>query len=161
MKGETRIIDLLNDAIRHELTTTSQFWLHYRLLENWGFGAMSHQWKRRSIDEMKHADTLIARMIFLQGVPNLQKLDPLLIADTLREVLDADLKAVYRARGLYREAATAAAELGDYPSKDMFEALLADEETHIDFLETHIDLYERIGEQEYSLLSGSPANEAD
>jgi bacterioferritin len=161
VKGEARVIELLNDALRHELTATSQFWLHYRLLDDWGFGEMAHKWKHESIEEMEHADALIQRIIFLEGAPKLQKLDPLMIGDTVREVLDADLKAEYRARALYREARDVAEDLRDYVSKDLFEKLMDDEEGHIDFLETQIDLYERIGDAQYGLLNATPADQAD
>ena len=161
MKGDPRVIGLLNDALRHELTATSQFWLHYRLLENWGFGATARKWRHESIEEMEHADQLIDRIIFLEGAPNLQKLDPLMIGDTVREVLDADLKAEYRARALYREGRDVAADVGDYVTKDLLDTLLADEEGHIDFLETEIDLFDRIGEGAYGLLNATPADEAD
>ena len=159
MKGDPRVIELLNDALRHELTAASQFWLHYRLLANWGFGAMAKKWRRESIEEMEHADTLIDRIIFLEGAPNLQKLDPLMIGDTVREVLDADLKAEYRARALYREARDVAEAARDYVSKDLFEALMDDEEGHIEFLETQIDLFDRIGEADYGQLNATPADE--
>jgi bacterioferritin len=96
VKGDDQVIAYLNDALRHELTAVSQFWLHYRLLAHWGFGAMADKWRHESIEEMEHADELIARIIFLEGAPNLQKLDPLMIGDDVREVLDADLKAEYR-----------------------------------------------------------------
>jgi bacterioferritin len=109
---------------------------------------------------MEHADQLIARIVFLEGAPNLQKLDPLMIGDTVREVLDADLKAEYRARALYREARDAAKQAGDYVTKDLFEELMANEEGHIDFLETEIDLFDRIGEANYGELNARPAGEA-
>ncbi|HMQ91951.1 MAG TPA: bacterioferritin [Amaricoccus sp.] len=160
MKGNPKVIDLLNDALRHELTAVSQFWLHYRLLQNWGFGAMAQKWRDESIEEMEHADQLIARIVFLEGFPNLQKLDPLMIGESVREVLDADLKAEYRARALYREARDVAEEAEDYVSKDLFETLMHDEEGHIDFLETQIDLFDRIGAEEYGLLNATPADEA-
>jgi bacterioferritin len=161
VKGDPAVIGYLNDALRHELTAVSQFWLHYRLLQNWGYGEMAHKWKHESIEEMEHADRLIARIVFLEGTPNLQKLDPLMIGDTVREVLDADLKAEYRARALYREARDAAEAAGDHVSKDLFEALMADEEGHIDFLETQIDLFDRIGETKYGLLNATSAGQAD
>lgn len=160
MKGNPRVIELLNDALRHELTAVSQFWLHYRLLQNWGYGEMAQKWRDESIEEMEHADQLIARIVFLEGFPNLQKLDPLMIGDTIREVLDADLKAEYRARALYREARDVAEEAEDYVSKGLFETLMDDEEGHIDFLETQIDLFDRIGAEEYGLLNATPADEA-
>ena len=160
MKGDPKVISILNDALRHELTASSQFWLHYRLLRQWGFGEMAHKWKHESIEEMEHADKLIVRIIFLEGAPNLQKLDPLMIGDTVREVLDADLKAEYRARALYREARDVAEAAEDYVSKDLFEELMADEEGHIDFLETQIDLFDRIGEANYGQLNATPAEDA-
>ena len=160
MKGNPKVIELLNDALRHELTAVSQFWLHYRLLQNWGYGEMAQKWRDESIEEMEHADQLIARILFLEGFPNLQKLDPLMIGDTIREVLDADLKAEYRARALYREARDVAEEAEDYVSKGLFETLMDDEEGHIDFLETQIDLFDRIGAEEYGLLNATPADEA-
>ncbi|HRY23951.1 MAG: bacterioferritin [Rhodobacteraceae bacterium] len=160
MKGNPKVIELLNDALRHELTAVSQFWLHYRLLQNWGYGEMAQKWRDESIEEMEHADQLIARIVFLEGFPNLQKLDPLMIGDTIREVLDADLKAEYRARALYREARDVAEEAEDYVSKGLFETLMDDEEGHIDFLETQIDLFDRIGAEEYGLLNATPADEA-
>ena len=160
MKGNPKVIELLNDALRHELTAVSQFWLHYRLLQNWGYGEMAQKWRDESIEEMEHADQLIARIVFLEGFPNLQKLDPLMIGDTIREVLDADLKPEYRARALYREARDVAEEAEDYVSKGLFETLMDDEEGHIDFLETQIDLFDRIGAEEYGLLNATPADEA-
>ena len=160
MKGNPKVIELLNDALRHELTAVSQFWLHYRLLQNWGYGEMAQKWRDESIEEMEHADQLIARIVFLEGFPNLQKLDPLMIGDTIREVLDADLKAEYHARALYREARDVAEEAEDYVSKGLFETLMDDEEGHIDFLETQIDLFDRIGAEEYGLLNATPADEA-
>jgi bacterioferritin len=159
VKGDPRVIGFLNDALRHELTAASQFWLHYRLLADWGFGAMADKWRDESIEEMEHADELIARIIFLDGAPNLQKLDPLMIGDTVREVLDADLKAEYRARALYREARDVAAAVGDEVTKVLFERLMSDEEDHIDFLETEIDLFDRVGEAEYGTLNALPADE--
>jgi bacterioferritin len=160
VKGDPKVIAFLNDALRHELTAISPFWLHYRLLRQWGFGEMARKWKHESIEEMVHADRLIDRIVFLEGAPNLQKLDPLMIGDTVREVLDADLKAEYRARALYREARDVAEAARDYVSKDLFEKLMDDEEGHIDFLETQIDLFDRIGDAEYGQLNATPADEA-
>lgn len=161
MKGDAKVIEYLNNALRHELTAVSQFWLHYRLMEDWGFGNMAEKWRSESIEEMEHADQLIERIIFLEGHPNLQQLDPLMIGDNVREVLDADLKAEYRARELYREARDVSMEASDYVTKDLFEDLMEAEESHIDFLETQIDLYEQIGGEQYGVLNAKPANEAD
>ena len=145
MKGNEKVIGYLNQALKHELTATSQFWLHYRLLDDWGFQRMGDKWRKESIEEMEHADALIVRIIFLEGHPNLQQLNPLIIGETVREVLDADLKAEYAARGLYKEAREVCDEEGDYVSMALFDRLLADEEEHIDFLETRIDLFDRFG----------------
>jgi len=145
VKGNEKVIGYLNQALKHELTATSQFWLHYRLLDDWGFQRMGDKWRKESIEEMEHADALIVRIIFLEGHPNLQQLNPLIIGETVREVLDADLKAEYAARGLYKEAREVCDEEGDYVSMALFDRLLADEEEHIDFLETRIDLFDRFG----------------
>lgn len=160
MKGDTPVIDFLNDALRHELTTISQSWLHFRLLRQWGFDEMAHRWRRESIVDMEHADALMSRLVFLQGTPVLQKLDPLMIGDTLREVLDADLKAVYRGRALYREARAVADGSGDHVSKSLFDDLLGQEEGRMDFLESQIDLCESIGDEAYGELNARPADTA-
>lgn len=158
MKGDPEVIGFLNEALRHELTTISQFWLHFRLLRQWGFDEMAHRWRRESIEDMEHADALMARLVFLRGTPVLQKLDPLMIGDTLREVLDADLKAVYRGRALYREARTVADGCEDQVSKRLFDGLLDEEEGRMDFLESQIDLYDRIGDAAYGELNARPAD---
>jgi bacterioferritin len=106
MQGDARVIEYLNRAVRHELTTINQYWLHYRLLNNWGYRALAKQWRKESMEEMQHADKLIERIIFLDGLPNLQVLDPLRIGQNVREVLDCDLAAEMEARVLYQEAAT-------------------------------------------------------
>jgi bacterioferritin len=159
MKGDSTVLSYLNRALSHELTATSQFWLHYRLLANWGFGRMAAKWRKESIEEMVHADRLIERIIFLEGRPDLQHLDPLIIGETPREVLDCDLRVEYAARALYRAARDAAEAAGDYVSKVLLEELLADEEEDVDFLETEIDLYEKIGMENYGLLNAVPAEE--
>src|ERR1700726_4787089 len=145
MKGETKVIEFLNRALRHELTAVNQYWLHYRLLANWGYLALAKQWRKESIEEMQHADKLIDRIIFLDGFPNMQVLDPLHIGQNVKEVLDCDLAAEISARALYEEAATHCHAVRDYVSRDLFESLMKDEEHHIDFLETHLDLIGRIG----------------
>ncbi|MDZ4366075.1 MAG: bacterioferritin, partial [Afipia sp.] len=101
MKGDPKVIEFLNKALRSELTAVSQFWLHYRMLENWGLKDLAKKWRKESIEEMEHADKLIDRIIFLDGFPNLQVLDPLHIGQNVKEVLDCDLKAEYSARELY------------------------------------------------------------
>ena len=150
MKGDKKVIEYLNKGLRSELTAINQYWLHYRMLDNWGLKDMAKTWKKESIEEMVHADRFVDRILFLEGFPNLQTLDALRIGENVKEVIECDLKAEIEARALYQEAATYCRSVGDYPSKDLFEALMTDEEGHIDFLETQIDLIERIGVELYS-----------
>jgi len=150
MKGEPKVVDYLNKALRHELTAVNQYWLHYRLLENWGYRDLAKKWRKESIEEMQHADKFIDRIIFLDGFPNMQVLDPLHIGQNVKEILDCDMQAEISARALYQEAATYCHSVKDYPSRELFEKLMADEEGHIDFLETQLDLVEKLGVQLYA-----------
>jgi bacterioferritin len=150
MKGEARVIEYLNKALRHEMTAVNQYWLHYRLLENWGFNTLAKHWRKESIEEMEHADKIIHRIIFLEGFPNMQVLDPLHIGQNVKEVLDCDLAAEISARTLYEEAATHCHSVKDYVTRDLFEKLMSDEEGHIDFLETQLDLVAKLGLELYS-----------
>lgn len=159
MKGNEKVIEYLNSALRHELTAVSQFWLHYRLLDDWGVQKLGEKWRKESIEEMVHADKLIERIIFLEGHPNLQHLDPLRIGESIREVLEADLKAEYSARALYKEAREVCQQEGDYVSMNLFEELMADEEGHIDFIETQMDLYDRVGEAQFSAINAEPTDQ--
>jgi len=150
MKGEPKVIEYLNKALRHELTAVNQYWLHYRLLDNWGYKMLAKHWRKEAVEEMAHADTLVERIIFLDGFPNMQVLDPLHIGQTVKEVLDCDLKAEISARALYEEAATHCHSVKDYVTRDLFEKLMADEEGHIDFLETQLDLVAKLGLELYA-----------
>ncbi len=150
MKGDPKVIEYLNRGLRSELTAINQYWLHYRLLDNWGFKDLAKKWKAESIEEMHHADRFIDRIIFLEGFPNLQVLDPLRIGQSVKEVLSSDLAAEHDARNLYQEAATHCHAVKDYVSRDLFEALMKDEEHHIDFLETQLDLVAKLGVELYS-----------
>ena len=161
MKGDAKVIEYLNAALRSELTAVSQYWLHYRLQEDWGFGKIAAKSRAESIEEMNHADKLIQRIIFLEGHPNLQRLDPLRIGQNLRETLEADLAAEHDARNLYMEAREYCSSVNDQVSKSLFDDLIADEEGHIDFLETQIQLYEEIGPQNYGLLNAKSANKVE
>ncbi|MGH6854415.1 MAG: bacterioferritin [Aestuariivirga sp.] len=152
MKGDKNVIEYLNKALRHELTAVSQYWLHYRLLEGWGFGKYAKKERAESIEEMQHADKLIARIVFLDGHPNLQSLDALSIGQNIREVLECDLKVEQSAREFYREARQVCHDAKDYVSMELFSELLKDEEEHIDAIETELGLLEKIGEQNYGLL---------
>ena len=150
MKGERKVIDYLNKALRHELTAVNQYWLHYRLLDNWGYKTLAEQWRKESIEEMQHADKLIERIIFLDSSPNMQTLDSLHIGQNVKEVLDRDLKAEMEARELYEESATHCHSVRDYVTRDLFEQLMHDEESHIDFLETQLDLVAKLGLELYA-----------
>jgi bacterioferritin len=150
MKGDPGVIDFLNRGLRHELTAINQYWLHYRLLDNWGYKALAKQWRKESIEEMQHADKLVERIIFLDGFPNMQVLDPLHIGQNVKEVLDCDLAAEISARALYQEAATHCHAVKDYVTRDLFEKLMHDEEEHIDFLETQLDLVAKLGLELYA-----------
>jgi bacterioferritin len=150
MQGDPKVIDYLNNGLRHELTTINQYWLHYRLLANWGLLEMAKVWRKESIEEMEHADRITDRIIFLDGFPNMQVLDPLRIGQNVQEVIDCDLAAEMSARALYEEAATYCHQMKDYVTRDLFESLMKDEEHHIDFLETQLDLIKRIGLELYT-----------
>ena len=150
MIGEPGVLDYLNKALRHELTAINQYWLHYRLLDNWGYKSLAKQWRKESIEEMRHADKLVERIIFLDGFPNMQVLDPLHIGQNVKEVLDCDLAAEISARTLYEEAATHCHSVRDYVTRDLFEKLMHDEEEHIDFLETQLDLVAKLGLELYA-----------
>ena len=150
MQGDAKVIEFLNKGLRSELTAINQYWLHYRLLNNWGLLDMAKVWRKESIEEMHHADKFTDRILFLDGFPNMQVLDPLRIGQTVKEILECDLAAENGARALYQEAATYCHSVKDYVSRDLFETIMKDEEHHIDFLETQIDLVERVGIELYS-----------
>lgn len=160
MKGEPRVIERLNEALFLELGAVNQYWLHYRLLEDWGYAKLARKERAESIEEMQHADKLIARIIFLEGHPNLQSVAPLRIGQNVREVLEADLAGEYDARTSYKLSREICDELGDYVTMNLFDDLLKDEEGHIDFLETQLELLGKIGEERYALLNAEPADSA-
>ena len=159
MKGNPKVIEYLNKALTHELTAVNQYWLHYRLLEDWGFTKLAKKERAESIEEMQHADKLIARIIFLEGFPNLQHIDPLMIGQNIKEILECDLKAEYSARALYMEARAACRKEEDYVTMDLFEELLNDEEGHINYLEGQLNLVKDIGIQNYGQLTAHSADE--
>ena len=161
MKGDAKVIDYLNAALRSELTAISQYWVHFRLQEDWGLAKMAKKTRAESIEEMNHADKLIARILFLEGHPNLQKLVPLRIGEGPRETLECDLAGEHDALNLYREARDYCQSVGDTVTKNIFEALITDEEGHVDFLETQIGLYDRLGAAGYALLNAAPMDQAD
>jgi bacterioferritin len=150
MQGDAKVIDYLNKGLRSELTAINQYWLHYRLLNNWGLLEMAKVWRKESIEEMNHADRFTDRILFLDGFPNMQVLDPLRIGQNVKEIIECDLAAEHSARNLYQEAATYCHGVKDYVSRDLFEKLMKDEEHHIDFLETQLELVTRLGLELYA-----------
>jgi bacterioferritin len=158
MKGDPRVIDYLNQSLRHEMTAVNQYWLHYRLMEDWGYLKLAKKERAESIEEMHHADKLADRIIFLDGFPNMQQLNPLKIGQTVQEALESDLAGEYDARALYTEAREVCRVAADYVSMKLFEDLLADEEGHINFLETQLKLLAEIGADRYGLLNAEPAD---
>ena len=150
MKGDPKVIEFLNDGLRHELTSINQYWLHYRLLANWGFEKLAKKWRQESIEEMQHADRLMDRIIFLDGMPNMQTLERLHIGRTVKEVIENDLAIEMTARALYADAAGHCLTVKDLVTRDLFEELMQNEERHIDYLETQLDLIARLGVELYS-----------
>lgn len=161
MKGNQEVIDILNEALKLELGAVNQYWLHYRLLDDWGFTKLAKKERAESIEEMNHADKIIERIIFLEGLPNLQYVAPLMIGQNVGEVLDCDLKGEYTAKDHYMKGRALCREKEDYVSMALFEELLADEEGHIDFLETQIDLLKKVGVENYGVINADSADEVD
>lgn len=161
MKGNKKVIDRLNEALKLELGAINQYWLHYRMLANWGYTKLAKKERKESIEEMEHADKLVDRILFLEGHPNMQHVAPLMIGESLKEVLECDLKGEHIARESYSKSRDICREVGDYVSMQLFEELLKDEEGHIDFLETQLDLLNRIGLENYGLLQSDSADEVE
>lgn len=160
MKGNEKVIERLNEALHLELGAINQYWLHYRLLDDWGYGKLAKKEKEESLEEMAHADKLVERIIFLEGHPNLQTVAPLRIGRTVKEVLEADLAGELEALASYKKSREVCREERDYVTMAIFEGLLADEEGHADFLETQLELLGKIGEERYGMLNALPADEA-
>lgn len=159
MKGDGKVIQLLNETLKNELTAINQYWLHYRMLDNWGVKRLAEYERMESIDEMKHGDRLAERILFLEGLPNFQMLGRLRIGETVEEVLRADLdlerEAVEQLKGAIAHCET----VRDYVSRELFESILTGEEEHIDFLETQFEMIERMGLQNYIQLQSKPAED--
>jgi bacterioferritin len=149
MQGDARVIEFLNEQLTAELTAINQYWLHYRMQENWGFTKLAKYTRHESIDEMKHADRLAERILFLEGLPNFQKLFPLRIGETVKEQFKCDMKIEEEAIERLRRGIDYMRSVGDVTSANIFEDILEDEEHHIDYLETQLDLIEKLGEQLY------------
>ena len=157
MKGHPRVIELLNEALKAELTAINQYWLHYRMLDNWGFKKLAEYERHESIDEMKHADKFSERILFLDGLPNFQALDRLRIGENVEEVLKADLAAEHEAVEMYRNAVAECESLRDYVTRDLFAEVLRDEEGHVDFLETQFEMIKQMGLPNYLQLQSEAA----
>ncbi len=160
MKAKDGVIDRLNQALAMELCAVNQYWVHYRLLEDWGYTKLAKKEREESLEEMHHADRLIERIVFLEGHPNLQNMAPLRIGSKVKEVLEADLTGEREAIAYYSESRVFCEQQGDFVTMALFDSLLADEEGHCDFLETQLDLFEQIGEEKYGLLNAGSADEA-
>ncbi|KZE17781.1 MULTISPECIES: bacterioferritin [Sphingomonas] len=153
MKGDAKVIEFLNEALKNELTAVNQYWLHYRLLDHWGVYKLAQFERHESIDEMKHADRLAERILFLDGLPNFQLLGRLRVGETVEEVLKADLAIEVEAVAQLREAVAYCESIRDFVSRDLFAEILMNEEEHVDTLETQFEMIERMGIQNYVQLN--------
>ena len=160
MKGDPKVIDYLNRALRGEMTAITQYWVHYRLQEAWGHAMLAKRLRAESIEEMSHADKLIQRILLLEGHPDLMALGAPRIGETLRETLSADLLSEMQAVSFYSEARDYCASVSDRVSADLFADLLADEAGHVDFIETQIALLDDSGPANYPKADAGPADEA-
>jgi bacterioferritin len=161
MKGDSKVIEFLNEALKNELTAINQYWLHHRLLDHWGVQRLAEFERHESIDEMKHADWLAERILFLDGLPNFQLLGRLRVGETVEEVLKSDLALEMEALPLLRDAIEHCETVRDYVSRDLFRRILDSEEEHVDTLERQFDMIERMGLQNYIQLNSKPAEEQE
>lgn len=157
MKGDAKVIEFLNLVLKNELTAVNQYWLHYRVLDNWGVKKLAEHERHESIDEMRHADRLAERILFLEGLPNFQLLGRLRVGETVEEILRADLALEEEAIAVLRDAIQHCEAVRDYVSRDLFAEILASEEEHVDMIETQFEIIARVGLQNYIQLNSSPA----
>jgi bacterioferritin len=153
MKGDDQVIQNLNETLKNELTAVNQYWLHYRMLDNWGVHRLAEFERHESIDEMKHADRLAERILFLEGLPNFQMLGRLRIGENVKEILSADLDLEREAVDQLKGAIAHAESVRDYVSRDLFADILENEEKHVDTLEQQFDMIEQMGLQNYIQLN--------
>lgn len=153
MKGDAKVVEYLNEVLKNELTAVNQYWLHYRMLDNWGVRKLAALERHESIDEMKHADQLAERILFLEGLPNFQMLGRLRIGETVEEILKADHALEEEAIATLRDAVEHAEKVRDYVSRDLFSSILSNEEDHLDMLGRQFDMIERMGLQNYIQLN--------
>lgn len=161
MQGDAKVIEYLNKALTNELTAINQYWLHYRVLADWGVSKLAEYERKESIEEMQHADRLAERILFLNALPNFQAIHRLKVGESVEEILKADLALEHEAIPLLREAAQYANSIKDFTSGQIFEDILANEEEHVDFLETQFDMIARMGLQNYTQLQSAPAGEGE
>jgi len=159
MKGDEKVIDFLNEALKNELTAINQYWLHYRMLDNWGVAKLTAFEREESIDEMKHADKLADRILFLGGLPNFQMLGRLRVGETVEEILKADLALEEEALPLLKDAIAHSESVRDYVSRDLFADILESEEHHVDELEKQFEMIERMGIANYIQLQSKPVSD--
>ena len=161
MKGDEKVIEFLNKALTNELTAINQYWLHYRVLADWGVSKLAEYERHESIDEMKHADVLAERILFLNGLPNFQAIHKLKVGETVEEILKADLAVEMEAIPLLKDAIAHCEEVRDFTTREIFERILESEEEHVDFLETQFDMIARMGLENYVQLNSKPAGEGE
>ena len=161
MKGDQKVIEFLNKALTNELTAINQYWLHYRVLADWGVTKLAEYERHESINEMKHADVLAERILFLNGLPNFQAIHKLKVGETVEEILKADLAVEMEAIPLLKDAIAYCEEVRDFTTREIFERILESEEEHVDFLETQFDMIARMGLENYVQLNSKPAGEGE
>lgn len=161
MKGDKKVIEHLNLALKKELTAINQYFLHSRMLDDWGVTKLAKHEYKESIEEMQHADKLIQRILFLEGIPNLQELGKLFIGEDVKEILECDLKIEIDGAAHYRQAVEDAEKAKDFVSRDLFLTILKDEEGHIDYLETQLQMIEDMGIQNYLQINSESPLDAE
>jgi len=159
VQGDFKVIEYLNKALTNELTAINQYWLHYRVLDNWGVHKLAEYERHESIDEMKHADTLAERILFLDGLPNFQALHKLKVGETVEEILKADLAVEHEAIPLLKDAIAHCESVRDFVTREIFARILESEEEHVDFLEQQFDMIARMGLENYVQLQSKGAGE--